>query len=179
MQQRKAVSGPQSRCYYALRSAGFCQAAPARREDGLAVRKEQQKGVVAEQPVLRAAARRRAGSATHASTPAMATSSSLGQDNAWLQRGKVARSRSSLRHLQPDSGGQEGWGEVSSLQGALPASKFRLVVSLPQKHRRAAGSACVWSHDGSCPPTQRAQEGGWRAQIQGNVGQTRGIPSSY
>lgn len=29
----------------------------------------------------------------------------------------------------------------------------------------------------SCSPRQRAQEGRWRAQIQGNVGQTQGIRS--
>lgn len=56
LQQRKAVLGPQPRCYFALRSAGFCQAASARREDGRTVRKEQQKAVVEEQPALRAAA---------------------------------------------------------------------------------------------------------------------------
>lgn len=108
LQQRKAVLGPQPRCYCALRSAGFCQAASARREDGRTVRKEQQKAVVEEQPALRAAARRCAGSATHASTPAMATSSSLGQDNTWLRCGKAGRSRSSLRHPQQDLGRQEG-----------------------------------------------------------------------
>lgn len=130
LQQRKAVLGPQPRCYCALWSAGLCQAAPARREDGRTVRKEQQKAVVAEQPVLRAAARLRA------STPAMATSSSPGQDNAWLQRGRAARNQSSLRHPQHDPGRQEGWGEVScQLQNSgwcFPAPK----------HCRAAGRSC-------------------------------------
>lgn len=51
----------------------------------------------------------------------------------------AAGSWSSLWHPQQDPGRQEGWGEVSCLQGALPASKFRLVVSLLRKYRRAAG----------------------------------------
>lgn len=111
----KSSVGPSATVLCALRSAGFCQAAPARREDGRTVRKEQQKAVVAEQPVLRAAARLRA------STPAMATSSSLGQDNAWLQRGRAASSQSSL---QQDPGRQERCGEVSF--------EIQAGVSLPQ-----------------------------------------------
>lgn len=138
-QQRKAVLGPQPQCYCALRSAWFCQAASARREDRHTVRKKQQKAVVAEQPALRAAARRHADSATHASTPAMATSSSLGQDNVWLQSGKAARSWSSLRHPRQNSGSQEGWDKVSRLQGALLASKFKAGGFTSRKHRRTAG----------------------------------------
>lgn len=66
--------------------------------------------------------------------------------------------------------------------------KIQAAGFLPKKDRRGAGrsfwdpelgSTGVESHDSSCSPMRRAWEGRWRAQIQGNVGQTQGIRSSY
>lgn len=116
LQQRDAMLGPQPQCYlcfpvsWILPGCSSVARGWAHCGGAALVRKEQQKALVEEQPALRAAARRHASSATHALTPAMATSSSLGQYNGWPQCGKAARSRSSQRHPQKDSARQEGWG---------------------------------------------------------------------
>lgn len=133
------------------------------------VRKEQQKAVVEEQPALRAAAGCRAGSKTRASTPAMATSSSSGQHKVWLWGGREP--------VQP-AASPEGHREAGGMEGVFVPAKMLFPLQNSGWRFPTPEGACRVT-DNSCPPMQRAQEGWWRAQTQGNIGQTRRIHSSY
>jgi len=139
-QQGSAVLSPR-----AFRSAGICRAAPVLREEG------------------NEATKSRAGSTTHALTPTMATSSSLGQDSLDVTRQCDQRPAQPMafRAVSSKAAGM-GFtpaGCSASCRGCwFPASGQCLWVA-------ELGSTSVQSCGSYCPAVHSAWEGRWGTQI--------------